>query len=150
MRSSGARGRCSLIVVLAGLPRTTPCNPTARINRATVHRATSLPSRRNCCQTLRTPIELESCRRRTRRTKTMSRRARVHSSPAPATSSVPAHPCRIGAKSPIACALSHPAARRFRNAADLRRYRANRGAFRGVLNPPMLLNLRTARDRHLG
>jgi hypothetical protein len=59
MRSSGARGRCSLIVVLAGLPRTTPCNPTARINRATVHRATSLPSRRNCCPTLRTPIDLE-------------------------------------------------------------------------------------------
>lgn len=126
-------------------------NPTARISLANCAIApTSLPSRRNCCQTLRTPIELESCRRRTRRTKTMSRRARVHSSPAPATSSVPAHPRRTGGKSPIACALSHPAARRLRHAADLRRYRANRGAFRGVLNPPMLLNPRTARDRHLG
>ena len=53
--SSGQGVERSLTVVLAGLPRTTPCKPMSRINRATVHRATSLPSRFNCRQILRTP-----------------------------------------------------------------------------------------------
>jgi hypothetical protein len=45
----------SLIVVLTGLPRITPCKPRVCISRATVQRATSWPSRFNCCQALRTP-----------------------------------------------------------------------------------------------
>ena len=35
----------SLIVVLTDLPRTIPCRPIWRIRRATVHRATAIPSR---------------------------------------------------------------------------------------------------------
>jgi hypothetical protein len=45
----------SLIVVLTGLPRVAPFSPSRRIKRATVHRATSMPSRFNCRQTLRNP-----------------------------------------------------------------------------------------------
>jgi len=37
------------------LARTTPCKPIARIRRATVQRATAIPSRPSCRQTLRTP-----------------------------------------------------------------------------------------------
>jgi hypothetical protein len=36
-------------------PRTTPCRPILRIRRATVQRATAIPSRPSCRQTLRTP-----------------------------------------------------------------------------------------------
>ena len=45
----------SLIVVFIRFPRTTPCRPMALMSRATVHRATAMPSRVNCLQTLRTP-----------------------------------------------------------------------------------------------
>ena len=44
-----------LIVVLTGLPRVAPFSPSRRIRRATVQRATSMPSRFNCRQTLRMP-----------------------------------------------------------------------------------------------
>src|SRR5947209_19732665 len=53
--SSGHGAALSLIVVLTGLPRTTPCKPIVRIRRPTVQRATSRPLRRNCRQTFRTP-----------------------------------------------------------------------------------------------
>ena len=36
-----------MIVVLGRLPRRKPCSPSWRISRSTVHRATSMPSRRN-------------------------------------------------------------------------------------------------------
>jgi hypothetical protein len=51
--SSGHGVALSLIVVFIRFPRTTPCKP--MVSRATVHRATSTPSRVNCLQTLRTP-----------------------------------------------------------------------------------------------
>src|ERR1043165_3658287 len=44
-----------LIVVRTVLPRTTPRRPILRIRRATVQRATAIPSRLSCRQTLRTP-----------------------------------------------------------------------------------------------
>ena len=50
-----ARRALSMIVVLNGLPRITPCEPVVSISRATVQRATSWPSRFSCRQTLRTP-----------------------------------------------------------------------------------------------
>jgi hypothetical protein len=141
MRSSGARGRCSLIVVLAGLPRTTPCNPTARISRATVHRATSLPSRRNCCPTLRTPIDLEVVAEdpsdTPRSRAQFSRSSYFMRSRSPVVG--PARSRRSHAP------LSHPAAQ-LRSVSPCSRsspYRLNRGAFPGVTQPPMLLNLRT-------
>ena len=40
---------------LKARPRTGPANPSCRIRRATVQRATTYPSRRSCFQTLRTP-----------------------------------------------------------------------------------------------
>ena len=43
------------LVVITFLPRTTPFNPVVRINRSTVQRAMSRPSRRRACQTLRVP-----------------------------------------------------------------------------------------------
>ncbi|EOQ79135.1 putative transposase subunit A [Pseudomonas aeruginosa VRFPA02] len=36
-------------------PRLMPCNPARRINRSTVHLATSVPSRRSCFQTFIAP-----------------------------------------------------------------------------------------------
>ena len=45
----------SATVVRTRLPRITPCKAIFFISRATVQRATSKPSRRNCRQTLRTP-----------------------------------------------------------------------------------------------
>lgn len=53
-RSSGRGTILSLMVVRTGLPRITPAKPIARINRATVQRAMSNHSCRNCRQTLRT------------------------------------------------------------------------------------------------
>lgn len=50
-----ARVDLETIVVLTGLPRTTPCKPLVRISRSTEQRATSRPSRRNCRQILRAP-----------------------------------------------------------------------------------------------
>src|SRR3954447_7027174 len=54
-RSSGHGAAALLIVVRTLLPRTTPCRPIVRIRRATVQRATAVPSRRSCRQTFRTP-----------------------------------------------------------------------------------------------
>ena len=54
-RSSGHGAALSLIVVLTGLPRTAPCRPMVRISRATVQRATPIPSRPSWRQTLRMP-----------------------------------------------------------------------------------------------
>jgi hypothetical protein len=48
------RGRVG-IVVRTVLPRTAPCRPMARISRATVQRATLIPSRPSRRQTFRTP-----------------------------------------------------------------------------------------------
>ena len=45
----------SLIVVRNALPCVAPFRPMRRISRATVQRAASMPSRRNCRQTFRTP-----------------------------------------------------------------------------------------------
>jgi len=42
-------------VVRTALPHVTPFRPRRRISLATVQRATSMPSRRNCRHTLRTP-----------------------------------------------------------------------------------------------
>jgi hypothetical protein len=56
--AAAARGHGAarlLIVVRTALPRVAPFRPMRLINRATVQRATSKPSRRNCRQTLRTP-----------------------------------------------------------------------------------------------
>ena len=53
--SAGHGVALSLIVVLIGLPRVAPFSPSCRIRRATVQRATSMPSRFNCRQTLRMP-----------------------------------------------------------------------------------------------
>jgi hypothetical protein len=36
-------------------PAETPAIPSSRISRSTVHRATSIPSRRSCCHTFRAP-----------------------------------------------------------------------------------------------
>lgn len=58
-RSSGQGTAWSLLVVRTALPRVTPYSPMRRIRRATVQRATSRPSRRNCRQTFRTPVDLE-------------------------------------------------------------------------------------------
>ncbi|CAO3358946.1 hypothetical protein [Azospirillum melinis] len=44
-----------LIVVRTALQRVAPFRPLCFINLATVQRATSMPSRRNCRHTLRTP-----------------------------------------------------------------------------------------------
>jgi hypothetical protein len=51
------RARCGLVADRGrtGLPRITPCKPSSRISRSTVHRAMSKPSRCICRQTLRTP-----------------------------------------------------------------------------------------------
>src|SRR5262249_59817932 len=49
------RSAVSATVVRTRLPRITPCKAIFFISRATVQRATSKPSRRNCRQTLRTP-----------------------------------------------------------------------------------------------
>src|SRR4051794_9564464 len=49
------RGAALLMVVRTLLPRTTPCRPILRIRRATVQRATAIPSRSSCRQTFRTP-----------------------------------------------------------------------------------------------
>ena len=54
-RLSGHGIAALLIVVRTVLPRTTPCRPILRIRRATVQRATAIPSRLSCRQTLRTP-----------------------------------------------------------------------------------------------
>ena len=54
-RSSGHGAAALLSVVRTLLPRTTPCRPIVRIRRATVQRATAIPSRRSCRQTFRTP-----------------------------------------------------------------------------------------------
>ena len=54
-RFSGQGAALSLIVVLTGLPRITPCKPSSRISRSTVHRVMSKPSRRICRHILRTP-----------------------------------------------------------------------------------------------
>lgn len=51
-RSSGRGAALSLIVILTDFPRTIRCRP---IRRATVHRATPLPSRPGCRQTFLTP-----------------------------------------------------------------------------------------------
>ena len=49
-----------LIVVRIVLPRTTPCRPIVRITRATVQRATAIPSRPSCRQTLRTADAIDA------------------------------------------------------------------------------------------
>ena len=54
-RSSGQGALLSLIVVFATLPRMTPRSPSRRISRSTVQRATAVPSRANCFQTLSAP-----------------------------------------------------------------------------------------------
>ena len=54
-RSAGHGAARSLIVVRTALPRVAPFRPMRLISRATVQRATSMPSRRNCRQTFRTP-----------------------------------------------------------------------------------------------
>jgi hypothetical protein len=54
-RSAGHGAARSLIVVRTALPRIAPFRPIWRISRATVQRATLIPSRRNWRQTLRTP-----------------------------------------------------------------------------------------------
>jgi hypothetical protein len=89
----GQGAACSLIVVLAGLPRTTILQSRGahQPRHCASRHVLALPPQ-FAAQTLRTPIRPGSCRRRPVRTKTMSRRAPAHSSPAPATSSVPAHP----------------------------------------------------------
>ena len=91
-----------------------------------------------------------SCRRRTRRTKTMSRRARVHNSPAPATSFRSRSPVVGPARSPHrmrpvspGCTASPPCSRSSPLSSQSRRIPRR-------TQPPMLLNLRTARDRTLG
>ena len=48
MRNPYAIIALSLVVVRTGLPRITPCKPRSRIRRATLHRATSKPSRCIC------------------------------------------------------------------------------------------------------
>lgn len=53
--SRGQSAAWSLIVVLTDFPRTAPRRPIWRIRRATMHRATSIPSRPSWRQTLRTP-----------------------------------------------------------------------------------------------
>ena len=53
--SRGHGAALSLIVVRTVLPRTAPWRPISRIRRATVQRATSIPSRFSCRQTFRTP-----------------------------------------------------------------------------------------------
>ena len=67
-RSTRSIGRAPLesgFVVLNRRPRTAPWRPISRIRRATVHRATSRPSRRSWRQTLRTPYTSKfSCRTR--------------------------------------------------------------------------------------
>src|SRR3954449_9157123 len=65
------------------LPRTTPCRPIVRIRRATVQRATAVPSRRSCRQTLRTPWtrKFSSYTRRISVLRVISRWARAGSLP---------------------------------------------------------------------
>jgi hypothetical protein len=52
--SSGQGAALLLTVVLTSLPRITPHNPSLRISRATMQRATTVDSRCSCRQTLRT------------------------------------------------------------------------------------------------
>lgn len=53
--SSGQATEGSDTVVRTFRPRTTPCSPRTRIRRATVQRATSIPSRPSCRQIFRIP-----------------------------------------------------------------------------------------------
>jgi len=53
--SSGQAALLSLMVVRTILPRLTPCNPTRRISRSTVQRATAVPSRASWRQTFTAP-----------------------------------------------------------------------------------------------
>jgi len=43
------------VVILKARPRTAPCKPISAISRSTVQRATSMPSRTSCRQTLSAP-----------------------------------------------------------------------------------------------
>jgi hypothetical protein len=53
--SNGHAALLSPMVVRTTLPRITPLKPRRRINRSTVQRATAVPSRLSCRQTLSTP-----------------------------------------------------------------------------------------------
>ncbi len=54
-RSAGHGVALSGTVVLVSLPRTAPRRPIRRISRATVQRATGVPSRTSCRHTFLTP-----------------------------------------------------------------------------------------------
>lgn len=53
-RSAG-EGEAAAMVVLACLPRRSPCRPFWRISRSTVQRATRIPARLSCACTFRAP-----------------------------------------------------------------------------------------------
>jgi hypothetical protein len=54
-RSAGLSAASSGVVVRRVVPRTAPRRPSSRIRRCTVQRATGVPSRLSCRQTLRAP-----------------------------------------------------------------------------------------------
>ena len=58
-RSSGQGAAASLMVVRTLLPRTTPCRPIVRISRATVQRATAIPSRQKLPPDLADAVDAE-------------------------------------------------------------------------------------------
>lgn len=59
-RSAGSRVAGSAIVVRIPRPRTAPRNPSSRINRSTVQRATEIPPRFSCNHTFRAPYTRNS------------------------------------------------------------------------------------------
>src|SRR5229473_3047148 len=102
-RSSGHGAAALLIVVRTVLPRTTPCRPILRIRRATVQRATAIPSRRFAVLALKRLDALALGRRRT------------------------------GPQALVTLSLPHPVAQCLARAADLLGNRVDRRPLRGVL-----------------